>query len=117
MAAAAGSFVDRTVETKGLDYIDREKAKREGEFALRYCALRSPLQTPHTYDPPSIFSHCPGHRPARRRLWQLLGASCRYTFNVCTEEQYIAVELNILERFMVHSLDDQDAPKDKANYG
>lgn len=28
LAAAAGMFVDRLVETKGLDAIDREKAKR-----------------------------------------------------------------------------------------
>lgn len=29
-AAAIGAFIDRTVETKGLDYIDAEKAKRQG---------------------------------------------------------------------------------------
>ncbi|KAG9017674.1 hypothetical protein FRB90_000319 [Tulasnella sp. 427] len=29
IAAAAGGFVDRTVETKGLDYIDAERAKRQ----------------------------------------------------------------------------------------
>ncbi|KAI0028466.1 hypothetical protein K488DRAFT_58513 [Vararia minispora EC-137] len=29
MAGFAGAFVDRLVETKGLDYIDREKAKRQ----------------------------------------------------------------------------------------
>ncbi|KAI0330908.1 hypothetical protein GY45DRAFT_1302034 [Cubamyces sp. BRFM 1775] len=28
MAAAGGAFVDRMVETKGLDYVDAEKAKR-----------------------------------------------------------------------------------------
>ncbi|KAI0638197.1 hypothetical protein C8Q77DRAFT_1047592 [Trametes polyzona] len=28
MAGFAGAFVDRIVETKGLDFIDREKAKR-----------------------------------------------------------------------------------------
>ncbi|KAI9001001.1 hypothetical protein BD414DRAFT_574496 [Trametes punicea] len=28
MAALAGAFVDREVETKGLDFIDKEKAKR-----------------------------------------------------------------------------------------
>ncbi|KAH9473827.1 hypothetical protein MJO28_000343 [Puccinia striiformis f. sp. tritici] len=28
-AGIAGAFVDRMVETHGLDYIDREKAKRE----------------------------------------------------------------------------------------
>ena len=27
-AGFAGAFVDREVETRGLDYIDREKAKR-----------------------------------------------------------------------------------------
>jgi len=31
LAAAAGGFVDRIVETKGLDFIDREKAKREAK--------------------------------------------------------------------------------------
>ena len=29
-AGLAGAFVDREVETRGLDFIDREKAKREG---------------------------------------------------------------------------------------
>jgi len=28
MAGFAGAFVDREVETRGLDFIDREKAKR-----------------------------------------------------------------------------------------
>jgi len=28
-AGFAGSFVDREVETRGLDYIDKEKAKRQ----------------------------------------------------------------------------------------
>ncbi|KAJ5126589.1 hypothetical protein N7448_007368 [Penicillium atrosanguineum] len=28
MAGFAGAFIDREVETKGLDFIDREKAKR-----------------------------------------------------------------------------------------
>ncbi|KAI0335478.1 hypothetical protein GY45DRAFT_1342545 [Cubamyces sp. BRFM 1775] len=28
MAGFAGAFIDRMVETKGLDFIDREKAKR-----------------------------------------------------------------------------------------
>lgn len=28
-AGFAGAFVDREVETRGLDFIDREKAKRE----------------------------------------------------------------------------------------
>ncbi|KAK9814289.1 hypothetical protein WJX72_003476 [[Myrmecia] bisecta] len=31
LAAAAGAEVDKLVETKGLDYIDREKAKRHAE--------------------------------------------------------------------------------------
>ncbi|KAJ5630067.1 CipC1 protein [Penicillium herquei] len=29
MAGFAGAFVDREVETRGLDFIDKEKAKRE----------------------------------------------------------------------------------------
>ncbi|KAL0572120.1 hypothetical protein V5O48_009847 [Marasmius crinis-equi] len=42
MAGFAGAFIDRMVETKGLDYIDQEKAKRqahqhvEGELANQY---------------------------------------------------------------------------------
>ncbi|KAE8376781.1 hypothetical protein BDV26DRAFT_264979 [Aspergillus bertholletiae] len=39
LAAASGAFVDRLVETKGLDYIDAEKvkhqAKRHAEQGLR----------------------------------------------------------------------------------
>ena len=31
-AGFAGAFVDREVETKGLDFIDREKAKYQGEI-------------------------------------------------------------------------------------
>ncbi|KAG8906134.1 hypothetical protein FRB99_007524 [Tulasnella sp. 403] len=31
MAGAIGAFVDRTAETKGLDWLDREKAKREAQ--------------------------------------------------------------------------------------
>ncbi|KAF8317487.1 putative phosphoglycerate mutase family protein [Cantharellus anzutake] len=31
IAAAAGAFVDREVETRGLDFIDREKAKRHAK--------------------------------------------------------------------------------------
>ena len=42
-AAAAGGFIDKLVESKGLDFIDKEKAKYEGEFALlsttRFCDL------------------------------------------------------------------------------
>jgi hypothetical protein len=30
-AGFIGAFVDREVETKGLDFIDREKAKRQAE--------------------------------------------------------------------------------------
>lgn len=30
-AGFAGAFVDREVESKGLDFVDREKAKYEGE--------------------------------------------------------------------------------------
>ena len=30
-AGFAGAFVDREVESKGLDFIDREKAKYQGE--------------------------------------------------------------------------------------
>jgi len=29
LAGAAGAFIDREVETRGLDFIDKEKAKRE----------------------------------------------------------------------------------------
>ncbi|KAJ4128003.1 hypothetical protein NW768_008287 [Fusarium equiseti] len=31
IAGAIGAFVDREVETRGLDFIDREEAKRHGE--------------------------------------------------------------------------------------
>ncbi|KAF8587065.1 cipC1 protein [Ramaria rubella] len=31
LAAASGAFIDRIVETKGLDYVDREKAKHEAK--------------------------------------------------------------------------------------
>jgi hypothetical protein len=31
LAGAIGFFVDREVETKGLDFIDREKAKRHAQ--------------------------------------------------------------------------------------
>lgn len=30
-AGFAGAFIDREVETRGLDFIDREKAKRQAE--------------------------------------------------------------------------------------
>lgn len=29
MAGFAGAFIDREVETKGLDFVDREKAKHQ----------------------------------------------------------------------------------------
>ncbi|KAJ7032918.1 hypothetical protein C8F04DRAFT_958300, partial [Mycena alexandri] len=29
-AAFAGAFIDKEVETRGLDFIDKEKAKRDG---------------------------------------------------------------------------------------
>jgi hypothetical protein len=29
-AAAAGAFIDRMVETKGLDYVDKKKAEHAG---------------------------------------------------------------------------------------
>lgn len=31
-AGFAGAFIDREVETRGLDFIDREKAKYQGEW-------------------------------------------------------------------------------------
>ncbi|KAF8189528.1 cipC protein [Mycena galopus ATCC 62051] len=31
LAGFTGAFLDREVETKGLDFIDKEKAKRDGE--------------------------------------------------------------------------------------
>ncbi|THH15501.1 hypothetical protein EW146_g4983 [Bondarzewia mesenterica] len=34
LAGFAGAFVDRIVETKGLDFVDKEKAKREAERRL-----------------------------------------------------------------------------------
>lgn len=33
-AGFAGAFVDREVESKGLDFIDRERAKRDGTCKL-----------------------------------------------------------------------------------
>ncbi|KAH9980157.1 hypothetical protein BGW80DRAFT_1273776 [Lactifluus volemus] len=32
VAGVVGAFVDREVETRGLDFIDRERAKREGKY-------------------------------------------------------------------------------------
>ncbi|KAL1962119.1 hypothetical protein VTN77DRAFT_586 [Rasamsonia byssochlamydoides] len=34
LAGFAGAFIDRLVETKGLDYIDRERAKRHAQQQL-----------------------------------------------------------------------------------
>ncbi|RAH46258.1 DUF3759 domain-containing protein [Aspergillus brunneoviolaceus CBS 621.78] len=34
LAGFAGAFIDREVETKGLDFVDREKAKRQAERQL-----------------------------------------------------------------------------------
>lgn len=34
LAAFSGAFVDHIIETKGLDYIDKEKAKHEAKKAL-----------------------------------------------------------------------------------
>ncbi|EPS31844.1 hypothetical protein PDE_06802 [Penicillium oxalicum 114-2] len=31
MAGFAGAFIDREVETKGLDFVDRERAKRQAQ--------------------------------------------------------------------------------------
>jgi len=31
MAGFSGAFIDREVETKGLDFIDREQAKRQSQ--------------------------------------------------------------------------------------
>lgn len=31
MAGLAGAFIDREVETRGLDFIDRERAKRHAQ--------------------------------------------------------------------------------------
>ncbi|EIM88444.1 uncharacterized protein STEHIDRAFT_120613 [Stereum hirsutum FP-91666 SS1] len=35
LAGFAGAFVDRLVETKGLDYVDKEKAKRQAKQQLQ----------------------------------------------------------------------------------
>ncbi|CDS04119.1 hypothetical protein LRAMOSA07074 [Lichtheimia ramosa] len=34
MAAAAGAFIDRMFETKGLDYLDKLKAKKDAEDSI-----------------------------------------------------------------------------------
>ncbi|KAI0081782.1 hypothetical protein K474DRAFT_1656160 [Panus rudis PR-1116 ss-1] len=31
LAGFAGAFIDREVESKGLDFVDKERAKREGK--------------------------------------------------------------------------------------
>ncbi|KAK7050592.1 hypothetical protein R3P38DRAFT_2503566 [Favolaschia claudopus] len=36
MAAITGAIVDRTIETKGLDFIDAEKAKHDGKYSIQY---------------------------------------------------------------------------------
>ncbi|RSH80318.1 uncharacterized protein EHS24_008894 [Apiotrichum porosum] len=35
LAGFAGAFIDREAETRGLDFIDREKAKREAQNQLQ----------------------------------------------------------------------------------
>ncbi|KAF7799126.1 hypothetical protein EIP86_010356 [Pleurotus ostreatoroseus] len=37
LAGFAGAFIDREVETKGLDFIDRQKAKHHGMFDPSRC--------------------------------------------------------------------------------
>jgi len=34
LAAASGAFIDHIVETKGLDYVDKQKAKHHAEKSL-----------------------------------------------------------------------------------
>lgn len=51
-AAFAGAFIDREVESKGLDFIDKEKAKRHGELL------------PRTHNRVSVLMHVP---PAHER--------------------------------------------------
>lgn len=41
-AGFAGAFIDREVETKGLDFVDKEKAKYEGKPALLDCSVFRP---------------------------------------------------------------------------
>ncbi|KAF8655277.1 hypothetical protein AX16_003176 [Volvariella volvacea WC 439] len=40
LAGFAGAFIDREVETKGLDWVDRERAKREGMTARLILTVR-----------------------------------------------------------------------------
>lgn len=40
-AGLSAAFVDRIVETKGLDYVDKEKAKHEGMQIIVNTKLRS----------------------------------------------------------------------------
>ncbi|KAI6122197.1 hypothetical protein EDD16DRAFT_1829182 [Pisolithus croceorrhizus] len=39
LAGFAGAFIDREVETKGLDFLDRQKAKRHGKYSLKLSSL------------------------------------------------------------------------------
>ncbi|KAE8329826.1 hypothetical protein BDV39DRAFT_171427 [Aspergillus sergii] len=41
LAAVTGAFVDRTVETKGLDYIDVEKAKHDARKDAQNALIES----------------------------------------------------------------------------
>jgi len=38
-AGTSGVFIDRMVETKGLNFIDKEKAKHHGDWSHLYWAL------------------------------------------------------------------------------
>ncbi|KAL2831427.1 hypothetical protein BDW59DRAFT_140161 [Aspergillus cavernicola] len=40
LAGFAGAFIDREVETKGLDFVDREKAKRHAHEQLSEASSR-----------------------------------------------------------------------------
>ncbi|KAI6039817.1 hypothetical protein EDC04DRAFT_2681659 [Pisolithus marmoratus] len=43
LAGFAGAFIDREVETKGLDFVDKQKAKRHGKYPLKYSSWDFPL--------------------------------------------------------------------------
>ncbi|KIM52805.1 hypothetical protein SCLCIDRAFT_140309 [Scleroderma citrinum Foug A] len=58
LAGFGGAFVDRMVETKGLDYIDRKRAQRDGNGSPRCCLL-------------VILKH--GYYHSRKSLW---GCTC-----------------------------------------
>lgn len=45
-AAMTGAFVDRIAETKGLDTLDKERAKRMGEFECCVMDRLSPSRSP-----------------------------------------------------------------------